>query len=87
MTAQEVIVYSKNNCSDCTATKELMDEKGIEYTEINIQEQKEYRDQLFAMGFRQMPVVNVGDDWWSKFNRDKILALVGEENDLDDVWG
>jgi glutaredoxin len=29
-------VYSKNDCPYCVRTKQLLESKGIEYTEINI---------------------------------------------------
>lgn len=70
-----VTVFSKNNCSQCEATKSLMKELNIAFDEINISEQPEYVPQLKAMGFRSAPVVVVGDDAWSGFNEEKVRAL------------
>ena len=41
---KEVIVYSKNMCGYCVQAKNWLKNKGIEYKEINIEEQPEARE-------------------------------------------
>ncbi len=48
-------VYTKNNCGFCMMAKGLLNNKGIEYTEINIEEDSDAMDFLLAEGHRTMP--------------------------------
>lgn len=70
-----VVVYSKPVCVQCTATKRRLDTLGIEYTTIDVTEDEQAFAELKERGFQQVPVVNVGDDWWSGFQPDKIDEL------------
>jgi glutaredoxin-like protein NrdH len=72
-----VIVYTKPACVQCDATKRTLDKAGIEYSTVDVTVDAEAFDMLVEKGFRAMPVVNAGDDWWSGFNPDKINGLVG----------
>lgn len=59
---KEIKVYSKNNCPQCMFTKMMLNNEGHEYTEVNIDEDKEARDELVSKGYRSAPVVFVGED-------------------------
>jgi ribonucleoside-diphosphate reductase class Ib glutaredoxin subunit (EC 1.17.4.1) len=54
-----IIIYTKNNCVQCNATKNAMDRKGIDYQLINLDTQPEAIDNLKSLGYRQVPS---GDD-------------------------
>ena len=56
---KEVIVYSKNMCGYCTQAKSWLKTKGIEYKEINIEEQPEARDFVISEGHRTMPQIYI----------------------------
>ena len=47
---KEVVVYSKNMCGYCTQAKSWLKTKGIEYKEINIEEQPEAREFVISEG-------------------------------------
>ena len=67
-----VTVYSKPNCVQCTATKNYLDKKGIEYDTIDITQDSEAFDLIVDKGFKAAPVVNAGEAWWSGFQPEKI---------------
>jgi glutaredoxin-like protein NrdH len=71
-----VTVYTKPNCVQCDATKRTLDKLGIEYNTIDATTDDAVYDMLVEKGFRAMPVVNAGDEWWSGFNPGKINELV-----------
>lgn len=71
-----ITVYSKPNCVQCTATKNYLDKKGLEYSVIDITQDPAALDTLIEQGFQAAPVVNAGDDWWSGFQPEKIDGLV-----------
>lgn len=54
----KVVVYTKSNCPNCTTAKRLLDDKGIGYSEINLDKDSE-RDAFIATfpEARQMPQI------------------------------
>lgn len=56
---KEVIVYSKNMCGYCVQAKNWLKNKGIEYKEINIEEQPEAREFVISEGHRTMPQIYI----------------------------
>ena len=56
---KEVIVYSKNMCGYCVQAKNWLKHKGIEYKEINIEEQLEAREFVISEGHRTMPQIYI----------------------------
>ncbi|MFG1174536.1 glutaredoxin-like protein NrdH [Erwiniaceae bacterium CAU 1747] len=70
-----IIIYTKNNCVQCNATKNAMDKKGIDYQLINLDSEPAHLETLKSLGYRQAPVVMAGQDHWSGFRPDKIQAL------------
>lgn len=52
-----VTVYSKNNCPQCVQAKNLLKLKGIEFTEVKIDEVPEAREFLLAEGHKAVPQI------------------------------
>ena len=50
-----ITMYTKNNCGFCMMAKGLLNNRGIEYTEINIEEDSEAMDFIMSEGHRTMP--------------------------------
>jgi len=44
--SKEIIIYSKNNCPYCVRAKMLLESKGVAYTEINVQEHPEEKENM-----------------------------------------
>ncbi|HBV40589.1 MAG TPA: NrdH-redoxin [Erwinia sp.] len=70
-----IIIYTKNNCVQCSATKNALDKQGIAYQLINLDQDPAGLERLKALGYRQVPVVMADEDHWSGFRPDKISAL------------
>ncbi|OQP30276.1 glutaredoxin-like protein NrdH [Pantoea latae] len=70
-----IIIYTKDNCVQCNATKNAMDRQGIDYQLINLDVQPDAIDSLKSLGYRQVPVVMADSDHWSGFRPDKIAGL------------
>jgi glutaredoxin len=60
-----ITVYSKNNCPFCDRAKALLENKGVEYTVVNIEEAPEARELLVDQGLRSVPQI---------FNDGELLA-------------
>ena len=70
-----IIVYSKPNCMACNFSKKYLEDKGVEFKEINVFEDAEALAMLRDKGFSQMPVVDVGGEFHTGFRPD-VLAKV-----------
>ncbi len=57
---------------------EWLDEKGYAYTERNINEDKEARQELIKNGFMGVPVMYVGDEVVQGFDKAKLEQLLSE---------
>ena len=68
-------VYSKPNCMSCNFAKKYLDDKGVEFKEINVFEDDKALAMLRDKGFSQMPVVDVGGEFHTGFRPD-VLAKV-----------
>ncbi|WP_275554620.1 glutaredoxin-like protein NrdH [Mixta sp. Marseille-Q2659] len=70
-----ITIYTKNNCMQCTATKNIMDKQGLTYQLINLDDEPAAIENLKALGYRQLPVVMADGDHWSGFRPDKLMRL------------
>jgi glutaredoxin 3 len=52
-----VTVYSKNNCPFCVQAKNLLRLKGVDYTEVKIDEDASAKDFILAEGHRTVPQI------------------------------
>ena len=52
-----ITVYSKNNCPFCVQAKNLLKLKGVEYTEIKIDEDSSAKEFVLSEGHRTVPQI------------------------------
>ena len=50
-------IYSKNNCPFCVQAKNLLKLKGVDYTEVKIDEDASAKDFILAEGHRTVPQI------------------------------
>ena len=48
---KKIIIYSGNSCTNCTAAKEYIKEKGYDYEEKNVSLDQEAKKELIGMGY------------------------------------
>ena len=68
-----ITIYSKPNCTQCEFSKKYLNDKGIEFKEINVFQDNEALTMLRDAGYSQMPVVDVNGDFHTGF-RPELLA-------------
>lgn len=73
-----IIIYTRNDCVQCHATKRAMESRGVAFEMVNIDQQPEAADTLRAQGFRQLPVVMAGETSWSGFRPDMINRIAAQ---------
>ncbi|MFH0358384.1 glutaredoxin-like protein NrdH [Streptococcus sp. P25B114] len=71
-----VTIYSKNDCVQCKMSKKFLDQHGVEYKEINLDEQPEFIDHVKGLGFSAAPVIETENDVFSGFQPAKLKVLV-----------
>ena len=55
-------VYSKNNCPNCVRAKSLLESRGVNYTEVNIETDPDARQMLLDKGLRSVPQIFHGSE-------------------------
>lgn len=74
-----ITVYTKSDCTQCRMTKNLLQRCGLDYKEVDFEEDEDAREFLKTLGFKAAPVVVIKDDSWSGFRPDKIKQLAKEK--------
>lgn len=58
----KLTLYSKNNCPNCEAAKQLLRSKGLDYTEISLEDGSRRANFMAAYpDAKQMPQIFIGD--------------------------
>mgnify|MGYP004707937427 CR=1 FL=1 len=79
---EKIVLFHKNNCVQCKMTMNLLNQAGIKYDEINIDDQPEYAEILKSEGYHAAPVVKVfGKDGviknsWTGFRIDEVRNYI-----------
>ena len=74
---EPIVIYSTGWCPDCRRAKDFLRKRGIEFDEVNIEEDPDGEDIVIAAnnGKRKVPTLKVGDRFFacSPFNA-QLLA-------------
>lgn len=77
--SKKIIVYSTNYCPYCVRAKTLLEDKGLEYTEINLEGKA---DELVALkertGQRTVPQIFIDDEFIGGFTELSQLNSEGK---------
>ncbi|MGH8134837.1 MAG: glutaredoxin domain-containing protein [Steroidobacteraceae bacterium] len=83
MTAAPVKVYTSSFCGYCVRTLGLLQRRGIEYTEISVEDSPGLRDELLAKsGRRSLPQVYLGERYLGGAEE---LAAMDRNGELDQL--
>ena len=76
---KEIKVYSTSWCGPCKMAKRLLDEKGLDYTEIDIEEKGWSREDLFKKtGGRTVPQIVIEGEPIGGYDDLKMLDESGK---------
>ena len=83
---KKITLYSSRTCGFCRAAKNLLDEKGISYKEIDISSDPELRGQMMtkANGNRTVPQIFINDAHLGGFSD---LYSLQQSGTLDKLLG
>ena len=77
-----LVVYSRNNCSQCTFTKEFLEKNNIPFETVNVEVQNGALEILRHYGWQTLPVVSIDDELsdqtktWFGFRPDRLESLL-----------
>jgi len=74
----DVVIYSTNTWPHCVTAKEYFAQKGISYTEKNVQTDMQARKELMNMGHMGVPVIFVDGEEVVGFDRDRLEQLLNK---------
>jgi glutaredoxin 3 len=72
-----VTVFTMHGCSACNHAKEFLARNGVEFTERNVSEDSQAREELLAMGYRAAPVIKVDNQTMLGFDAEKLRHFLG----------
>lgn len=72
----DVTVYSTDTCPHCVAAKDYLSQKGVDYTEKNVQNDTDARKELMSMGHMGVPVIVVDEEEIVGFDRARLDELL-----------
>lgn len=79
----EIQIYTTNICPYCLMAKRLLDKKGVNYTEINVESKPGLREEMMQKTKRRtVPQIYIGDYHVGGF--DELYAL-DQQQKLDDL--
>jgi len=64
---EEITVYGTSWCVDCSRAKKFLMERGVNFVEVNIDEQPDAEDLVMRVneGRRKVPTIKVGDRFFA----------------------
>jgi len=76
-----VTVYTSTYCGYCSAAKSLLNNKGIEFEEINLSLSPDLREEVMGKwGWKTVPLIIINDKLIGGFRE---LASLESQNELD----
>ena len=75
---KQVVIYSTPTCHFCQMAKEFFKENNIAYTDFNVAEDMEKRQEMIEKsGQMGVPVIYIGEEMFVGFDKNKISAALG----------
>ena len=64
---EEITMYSTTWCVDCRRAKQFLKDRGVNFVEVNIDEDVDAEDLVFEVneGRRKVPTIKVGDRFFA----------------------
>lgn len=75
--ATQIIVYSTPTCPYCNLVKEYLEEKGVDFRQVDVTVDQKAREEFVRKGYRGVPVTIIGTEEITGFDvsqLDKALA-------------
>ena len=71
-----VTIYTSNTWPHCVTAKQYLSEKGVDYTEKNVNTDPQARKELIQKGYMGVPVIIVDEEEMVGFNKARLEELL-----------
>ena len=79
----KVQIYTSSNCPYCIRAKQLLDSKGVEYDEVNLDNNPEQKlEAMQKHNWRTVPIILIGDELIGGYDQ---LVSLERANKLDEL--
>lgn len=73
----DITVYTTNTCPYCTMVKNFLEQQGLSYKEVNVQQDQRAAKKLVeTTGQMGVPQININGKWVLGFDPNTIMANV-----------
>ena len=80
---EKITVYSKPGCGGCTFTKKHLEDKGVDFKEVDVAKDSEGLSRVKSLGYSSLPVVEFEDIHFNGYQADeldKVINLAKKED-------
>jgi len=70
-----ITIYTRHDCQACELTKRALQRRGLDYHEVNLDQEPERAAEVEARGHRSLPVVITDTDEWAGIDPARLRAL------------
>ena len=77
MPERDVVIYTQPECAGCQREKKFLTQKGIDFTEKNIQEDEQALEELLELGAQGTPTTLIDGKAIVGFDRQKLAEKLG----------
>lgn len=84
----EITVYGRPGCQGCRLTTRRLDHHGLPHRYVDVTQDADAAREVTALGYRQLPVVTVGDLHWGGFrlgHLDRLAEIHAAAPDLAEL--
>ncbi len=74
----EIVMYSTTGCPYCAKVRKIFDEKGVKYTEYQVDKSKEAYAEFKSRGGEYVPLLYIGDRQIAGFREEAIRDAIDE---------
>jgi glutaredoxin-like YruB-family protein len=76
MKAPRITLYSTRDCPHCRRAKLYLQQKGVRFQELDVQQNTRAQKLFARLGARGVPVIMIGDTRIDGFDRERIDATL-----------
>ncbi|MDO4594381.1 MAG: glutaredoxin family protein [Tissierellia bacterium] len=71
-----VIIYTSSTCTHCKTAKRYFNENNIDYTEKNVDTDRDALNELIERGHRAVPVIEIDGEEIVGFDQPRVAKLL-----------
>jgi len=64
---EEIIIYGTSRCVDCRRAKKFLEDRGVDFSEVNIDEEPDAEELVLQVneGRRKVPTIKIGERYFA----------------------